>query len=323
MISDLTQQSWDKKTIELGGSILQAWAWGEFQKSLGEKIHRFSGSDFVNLAIENSLPFGKKYLYCPRGPLGNTEAALIDLKQLEKNHTIVFSRIEPLNSVALTPAAKNPQPLNEWVLNLEKSEDEILIQMKPKTRYNINLAQRKGVVVREGDQKDLLALWQLFLVTSQRNGFRLHPQNYYLQMWDHLFPHNLRLLIAEYKGQPLAGMLLTLFGDTATYLHGGSSSNLKEAMAPYLLHWEAIRLSKRLGFKLYDFGGIAPSLASTSDASRGGPRNDERHAWAGISRFKKSFGGFEVAYPGAYDLIYSPIWYTMYKQSRTLRKLIR
>lgn len=310
MISQLTSDAWDKKTIELGGSILQSWAWGQFQEALGQKVRRFSGDDFVCQAIETELPLGKKYFYCPRGPLGNVESALIDLKRLEEDRAVIFARIEPLQSVKLPHAVKDVQPNTDWVLDLEKSEEELLIGMKPKTRYNINLASRRGVVVREGNQSDLMTLWKLLLESGGRYGFKLHPQNYYWKMWDHLSPRFLKILIAEYKEQPLAGMLLTLYGDTADYLHGGSGPKMKEAMAPYILHWEAIRASKQLGFKQYDFGGVSPV-------------GDERHAWAGISRFKKGFGGFEVAYPGSFDLIFSPIWYNVYKQGRTLRKILK
>ncbi|MEJ0021615.1 MAG: peptidoglycan bridge formation glycyltransferase FemA/FemB family protein [Candidatus Doudnabacteria bacterium] len=309
MITPLSQDAWDEKVIELGGSILQSWVWGEFQESLGQKIHRFSGEDFACLAIETALPFGKKYAYCPRGPLGNIDPALVDLKKLDEDHSIIFSRIEPLQSVKLPRAVKDTQPAIDWVLDLEKTEEELLIGMKPKTRYNINLSQRKGVVVREGTQADLITVWQLLLETANRNKIRLHPQSYYFQMWDHLAPKYLKILIAEYKGQPLAGLLLSLFGDTATFLHGGTSQKMKEAMAPHLLHWEAIRLARNLGFKHYDFGGVAPA-------------KEESHAWAGISRFKKGFGGFEVKYPGSFDLIFSPIWYNVYKQGRTLKKIL-
>ncbi len=309
MISNLSKEAWDAKVIELGGSILQSWAWGEFNQALNQKIHRFSSERYTNLAIESDLALGKKYLYCPRGPLGNFDEAVVDLKKLEANHELVFARVEPLQKVNLPQAIKNVQPVNNWVLNLEKSEEEILIGMKPKTRYNLNLAERKGVTVRVGEQKDLLDLWKLFLETATRNKIRLHPQNYYFQMWAHLAPQNMKILLAEYQGKILAGMILTVFGDTATYLHGGSSQQMKEAMAPFLLHWEAIRLAKNLGLKNYDFGGIAPAT-------------ENAHAWAGISRFKKGFGGFEVVYPGAFDLIYSPIWYNVYKNGRNiLRKL--
>ncbi|HEV8601481.1 MAG TPA: peptidoglycan bridge formation glycyltransferase FemA/FemB family protein [Patescibacteria group bacterium] len=307
MISDLTQEQWDKKTIELGGSILQSWAWGEFQESLGLKIFRFSGDDFVNLAVETPMPAGKKYLYCPRGPLGNVDAALADLKKFKDDRTLVFSRIEPTHKVDLPISPKEIQPTHNWMLSLTKTEQELLIGMKPKTRYNINLAQRKGVKVRVGTKEDLIPLYQLLLETAGRNGFKLHPQNYYWQAVETMFPRYLKILIAEYQGKPLAGMLLSLFGDTATYLHGGSASSMKEAMAPYLLHWEAIKLSKSMGLSLYDFGGV------TANAS-------QDHAWVGLSRFKKGFGGFEVVFPGAFDLIYSPVWYNVYKHVRNLRK---
>src|SRR6185503_4114323 len=101
MISSLNQEAWDKKTIELGGSILQSWDWGQFQESLGQKIHRFSSDAFVNLGIETNLPFGKKYIYCPRGPLGNISEARTDLEKLIDNPDLIFARIEPNEKVDL------------------------------------------------------------------------------------------------------------------------------------------------------------------------------------------------------------------------------
>lgn len=303
--------------IELGGSILQSWTWGEFQRSLGNKIYRFLGSDFAVLAFEESLPFGKRYLYCPRGPLGNLESALQDLNSLQADKNLIFCRIEPgqISNAdsqlrTLKKSEKDIQPANIWLLSLEQSEEEILIRMKPKSRYNINLAQRKKVEVWEGGRQDLIVFWKLILETSKRNNFRLHPQDYYFKMWEHLSPTNLKLMLAKVNGEVVAGMLLTLYSDTATYLHGGSTSRFKEAMAPYLLHWEAIKLAKKSGLKFYDFGGIAPKGA-------------ENHSWAGISRFKKSFGGFEVNYPGSFDLVYSPIWYNAYKHARSLRNILK
>jgi peptidoglycan pentaglycine glycine transferase (the first glycine) len=310
MISSLTKESWDQKVIELGGSILQSWQWGEFQKSLNQGIYRFSDDKFACLAIETDLSLNKKYIYCPRGPVGDADAALADLQKLKHDRLIIFSRLEPQQPLNLPRAAKDIQPVHNWMLSLDKTEEELLIGMKPKTRYNINLAERKGVVVREGTQKDLLIFFKLMLETADKNNFKLHPQNYYLQMWEHLSPNNLKLLLAYYHDEPLAGVLLTFFGGTTTYLHGGSSAKFKETMAPYFLHWEAIKIAKQRGNTTYDFGGIAP-------------KDETRHAWAGITRFKKGFGGIEVIYPGAYDLVYSPIWYTMYKQGRVLRNLVR
>lgn len=311
MISQLSKEEWDRKVIELNGSILQSWAWGEFQKSLGFGLHRFSGSDFVNQVVEIPLMAGKKYLYSGRGPLGNVSAAQKDLDELAReDHAVVFARIEPSEKVNLPKAVKETQPTNNWLVDLEQPEEQILAGMKSKTRYNINLAQRKGVKVREGRKEDLIEVYKLLLETAGRNKFRLHPQNYYWEIWDRLPEANRCVLIAEYEGQILACMILTMFGTTATYLHGGSSNKMKESMAPYLLHWEAMKLAKSLGYKYYDFGGIAPEGA-----------ND--HAWSGITRFKKGFGGFELIFPGAFEIIYSPLWYNMYKNARQFRNLIR
>lgn len=310
MNSSLNQQAWDEKVIELGGSILQSWIWAEFQESLGYKIHRFSGQSYAALAVELPLPMGKKYIYCPKGPLGDALGCLPELKKLSQDSVVIFARLEPQKEIDLPRAAHEVQPHLVWMLDLNKTEEELLIGMKPKTRYNINLAQRKGVRVREGDRADLIQLWQMMLETASRNKFRLYPQNYYFKMWEVLSATYLKVLIAEYNGRPLAGMLLAIFGDSAAYLHGGSSANHKEAMAPYLLHWEAIKLAKNSGLKFYDFGGIAGT-------------DQTHHAWAGISRFKKGFGGFEVDSPGAFDLVFSPIWYNVYKQARLVRKLIR
>ncbi len=309
MQSSLTQESWDQQVIDLGGSMLQSWVWGEFQQALGYRIFRLSTDSFISLVVELPLPLKKNYLYAPKGPLGEVPAALEEIKTLaEDDHSLVFIRIEPYVKQTLPVAVKEIQPNQIWLLNLEKTEQELLIGMKPKTRYNINLAQRKGVTIREGGQADLLSFWQLLLATASRNRFKLHPQNYYLRMWESLSPKYLKLLLAEYQGQLLAGSLLSWFGDTVSYLHGGSAGLMKEAQAPYLLHWESMRLAKNLGYKFYDFGGVS---------------TDPKHPWAGISRFKKGFGGFEVNFPGAYDLVFSPIWYNVYKQVRIARRLLR
>lgn len=289
---------------------MQSWAWGQFNEALGHKVYRFTDKSYAVMAVELSLPMGKNYLYCPKGPVGNPSHALEDLKKFSQDQSVLFVRLEPQQQIGLPHAAKEVQPHLNWMVGLEGTEEQLLINMKPKTRYNVNLAQRKKVTVREGGKDDLLVLWQMMLETASRNKFRLYPQSYYLKMFEVLNPNFLKILIAEYQGKPLAGMFLTFYSDTATYLHGGSSNSNKDAMAPYLLHWEAMRLAKDLGYKFYDFGGISYE-------------SELAHAWAGISRFKKGFDGFEVRNPGAYDLIFSPVWYNVYKQARLVRRLMR
>jgi lipid II:glycine glycyltransferase (peptidoglycan interpeptide bridge formation enzyme) len=310
MGENFEQEQWNKKNVDLGGSILQSWNWGEIYQSLGHKIIYKQTDKFSYLGVEEDLPLGKKYFYCPRGPVGDAMLALDELEGLKKDKNLIFVRVEPQTEVNLPKALKEVQPSHTWVTDLSSgTEEELLLKMKPKTRYNINLAQRRKVIVRLGEKMDLLEFWKLMLETSKRSGFRLHPQSYYWAIWEKLSSKYLKLFIAEYNYRILAASLVTTYGDTAVFLHGGSSEQNKDVMAPYLLHWEAMRQAKIDGIKYYDFGGIAPEGASNS------------HPWSGITRFKKGFGGFEVNYPGTYDLVFSPIWYNVYKNARKLKKV--
>jgi lipid II:glycine glycyltransferase (peptidoglycan interpeptide bridge formation enzyme) len=222
----------------------------------------------------------------------------------------VFARIEPAKAVDLPKAAKDTQPTHNWVLDINKSDDQLLAGMKSKHRYNLNLGIKKGVTVREGNRQDILTVYKLLLETANRNAFRLHPQNYYWEMFDNLGPKHIKIFLAEYDGKPLAGLFMTMFAAQAIYLHGGTSQIHKEVMAPYVLHWEAMRVARYLGMKSYDFGGVAPA-------------GELNHPWAGISRFKRGFGGAETVSPGAFDLVFSPLWYNVYKNVRTLRQIMR
>ncbi|MBX4187980.1 MAG: peptidoglycan bridge formation glycyltransferase FemA/FemB family protein [Candidatus Doudnabacteria bacterium] len=307
--TSLSHQEWDKKIKDFSGSILQSWAWGEFQKAIGHKVIRLSSNDWAAQVIEFDLIMSKKYWYAPRGPIGNALVAAQSMRQeIIQDHSVIFLRLEPYEPVGLPEAPKTIQPKENWMIGLEGSEEELLTAMKPKHRYNINLATKKGVKVREATKDDFLNVWALLLETAARGKFRLHPQNYYLQMWETLGSEYLKVFIAELDGQALACSLVTFFGHTATYLHGGSSDKNKQFMAPYLLHWEAMRTAKHLSYFNYDLGGYT---------------SDENHPWAGISRFKKGFGGFEVKYPGTFDMVLSPLWYNVYSQGRKLRNLLR
>jgi peptidoglycan pentaglycine glycine transferase (the first glycine) len=304
------QKEWDERAVDLKGSILQSWAWGEFQIALGLRIKREFLDRSLNLSVELPLSFNKKYLYSPRGPLGDLNEAVLGLKkELDKNRSIIFARIEPLERTDLPKAAKNQQPTLNWVLDLRPSLDELKHNMKQKHRYNLSLAQKKGVVVREGGGGDLNTLYLLLKETADRGRFKIYPKNYYFKMHETLKPDHIKIFIAEYQGIPCSGMFLSLFGKTASYLHGGSSFVHKDAMSPYLLHWEAIKYSKQAGCEQYDFGGVSKE-------------GDSEHSWAGISRFKRGFGGREEGFPGAYDLVGSKFWYNAYVIGRKAAKIL-
>jgi peptidoglycan pentaglycine glycine transferase (the first glycine) len=295
--------------------FLQLWQWGEFQSSLGRKVWRFKierEGEIVSLgqAIGHVLPFGLSYIYLPRGPLTNPiaknhpnkflEIFITGIKEFVQKE--IFVRAESTDfdfGEHGWQKVRDVQPSHTAILNLERDEDEILAGMHQKTRYNIRVAGKHEVAVRKMDASEFDKFWELIEVTTERDKFRAHPKNYYKKMLESL-GDMAEVWFAEYKGNVIAANLMILWGDTVVYLHGASSREHKNVMAPYLLHWELIKRAKADGYKYYDFWGIAPLDAPN-------------HLWAGITRFKKGFGGTEVTYPGTFDLPISKFWYLLYK----------
>ena len=321
--------------ISQNASVLQSWQWGEFQKRIGRKVWRVllssnTGKDLAAATIVRMpLPRGKSYLYCPRGPviaasphLAKIWQLFLDkLSDLTVTEKPIFLRIDPsvesysegfrLEDIGFQKVAWEIQPKTTQCLNLKVSEADLLHAMKPKTRYNINLAQRKGVVVEHGnDGKKTKLFWELVKETVQRDSFSPHPYIYYLNLIEVLGKSgSAELILASYQNRPLAGAIVAFFGSSAIYLHGASSDRLRSAMAPYLVQWESILESKKRGCAIYDFGGTAPEGAVN-------------HPWLGITRFKKGFGGQEVNFIGAYDLPLDKKWYWLYKVARGLNRII-
>ncbi|MFH1173338.1 MAG: peptidoglycan bridge formation glycyltransferase FemA/FemB family protein [bacterium] len=301
-----------------GGQFLQSGHWADFQQSLNRPVWRFlakENNEIIGsaLVIKQPLPLGRHYLYCPRGPLVLKEEnqALIILldkiKELAKKEGSIFLRIEPLvgsagflknnNFVKTAPV----QPQNTLRLSLDQPAEKILAGFHQKTRYNIRLAEKKGIKIRiSTSENDLDAFWQLIKQTSVRDKFNSHPREYYSALVRGLGGQGLlKIFIAEHGGKVLAVNLNIFFGDTAIYLHGASSDESRNLMAPYLLQWAAIQEAKKLGFRYYDFWGVAPEKAVN-------------HPWAGVTRFKLGFGGQRLDYLGAWDLPIKKFWYKLY-----------
>ena len=319
--------------------FLQSWEWGEFQQSLGRKIWRLGVLDSQSLVasalvIKHNLPLGRNYLYCPRGPIFETKNQGLKTKnyldellekiiEIAKQENSLFVRIEPpveksneLNLKSLV-ATQFVQPKDTLTLDLSKSEEQLLSEMHPKTRYNIRLAEKKGVTVRIGVKEDFEKFWQLNQETASRDSFKTHPRNYYQKMLEVLSPDFLKLFLAEYEGKVLVVNLVIFFGDTVTYLHGASSNEYRNLMAPHLVQWRQILEGKKLGFKCYDMWGVLPlktQQATTENTE--GAEHTEHHSWQGLTRFKRGFGGQEINYIGTYDLILNSFWYNMYKIGR-------
>jgi len=182
------------------------------------------------------------------------------------------------------------------LIDLGQSEEELLARMKSKTRYNIRLAVRKGVSVRLGGRDDLPGFYQLYHETSQRDDFIIRPYDYYHDVWQTFLADGLAdLLLADWAGKTIAGLLLFRLGHKAWYMYGASSSERRDLMPNYLLQWEAIRVSREKGCLLYDLWGAPDDLSN------------EHAPMAGVFRFKAGLGGQVVRHIGAYDFGAHPI----------------
>lgn len=273
-----------------------------------------------------------RILYCPRGPTLNwadeklRTQVLQDLIQLVQEREAIFLKIDPLVPISMcedssditSSIGKNVtqtlrlldwRPSNEQVqfkntlhLDLEPSEDELLASMKQKTRYNVRLAARSGVNVREGGLEDLDLLYRLYAETSVRDGFVIRQLDYYVSAWGDFIESGMaQPLIAEFEGEAIAALILYQFGKSAKYMYGMSRSEHREKMPNYLLQWEAIRWAKVHGCHTYDFWGAPDSL-------------DEKDPLWGLYRFKSGFGAVFVESIGAWDHVFQHRSYQVYTQ---------
>jgi len=324
-------------------NFLQSWDWGEFnQKILGNQIKRIVLFDdnelkMACLFIARQLPFNKSFWYCPRGFVLHknytdkmTHGYQAIMKVIRKDfRDKIFLRIVPpdenhehllgflriLNFKKPTILLASCEPNQTILLDLNRSEEELLLKMHPKTRYNINLAIKKGIKIRamsnQTKNNDLNILYKLSQETSKRNKINIYSKKYYMDLINYFAQDEtamrIKLYIAEYQNKPLSAVIMVYFGSTATYLHGGSSQEYRNVMAPYLLHWQAISDAKKEGKRYYDFGGVAPE-------------NALNHKWAGISRFKRSFGGYQLESAGAFDLVFNLGWYSVYQIAKMIKR---
>lgn len=318
----------------VSGNFLQSSIWKEFldaQKKRSWQLFIKDGKKILGtcLIYENKLPFGKSYLYSPKGPLffvdldeqKRQEAIFLVLSKVRditvqtSKYQEIFYKLETDHVKNLIPELKKSrdvQPRDTWVLDLKSEVKQLLSDMHAKHRYNIALAGRKKVKVdfstKEGDIYKFL---ELNKKTAAKNRIKPHVDNYYKLLWKALLKNKCGyLVIASVEGEVIAVNMNISFGEAVTYLHGAADYNYRKYMAPHLLQWESIKKAKDDGFKFYDFWGVAPG-----DGSKPG--------WAGFTRFKKGFGGKLVESPGAHNFIYNESWYNIYLFLSKLKKLIR
>jgi peptidoglycan pentaglycine glycine transferase (the first glycine) len=272
--------------------------------------------------------------YIPRGPMLDwsnqflRQQVLADIQAAARKEHLLFVKIDPElrlgTGVPGTETAwEDPvgqAALDEWtqagwhfaesqvqfrntaLLTLDGTEEDWLKRMKQKTRYNLRLAQREGVIVREATAAEFPLMYKMYAETSVRDGFVIRSEEYYLSVWKAFFQQGmLSPLLAEVDGQPVAGLMLFMFGNSAWYLYGMSTANHREKMPNYLLQWEAMRVAKSKGCQVYDLWG-APDVFDESDSM------------FGVFRFKAGLGAEVLRTCGAWDYVVNPFGTMLYQR---------
>ena len=316
---------------------LQSWPWGEFREKLGQKVIRLGkfkdGKLIEGIQISiHQIPHTPWTIgYCPRGVMLDKEW-IEAVKTEVKKYNCIYVKFEPnvtaahenrdlrftiydLRKFGLRPGKPLFTPFT-FQLDLTKPEDELLAEMKPKTRYNIKLAEKKGVVIEEDNSDEAFEEFQkLTEETTSRQHFFAHGRKYRQLMWETMKSAGIaRLLVAKnhpssiiHHPSVLSAWILFFFNSTVYYPYGASSSQNRELMASNLLAWEALKLAKKSNCKMFDFWG---SL---------GPEPDTKDPWYGFHRFKEGYGGKLVEFVGTWDLVLNPALYTIYSIGNKLR----
>jgi len=330
----------DFEVCKDAASFLQSDVWGKFKSRFGWKSRAFlielSGyAACPLLLLSRRLAPGFSFAYVPWGPslpdnfpASDRTAALaelaIKLKPLISRNT-AFIRFDPpwakgdgenqlLLSAGFKRAAADIQPPDTVIIDLSSSEEEILAAMKPKWRYNISLAGKKGVQVNSGDSHEIEKFYNLLKETAQRDGIAVHSVDYYKTLFEiceaSRGSESLRLYTASHEGDILAAVVVLFRKNTATYLYGASSNIKRNLMAPYALQWKAMQDAKSAGCIYYDLFGIPPD-------------DNPNHPMSGLYRFKTGFGGRIIHRPGSLDFVYKPFVYNLFNFAEALRKKIR
>jgi len=234
----------------------------------------------------------------------------------QENFAVDENKIWPIvfEKLNFEKSKRQVQPAHTIMLDLSKSEQELLQNMHQKTRYNIRLAKKRGVEIIES--ADVKAFFRLMKQTIARQKFVSYPKDYFENLLKILKPNEqAKLYLAKYQGKIIAGILCTYYKNTATYLFGASSDEYKNIMAPHLLQWNAILKAKEDGYLFYDFWGAAPEKTKIK----------QEKSWLGITRFKQGFDPNQTIfeYVGAYSFIYRPmilkIWEILYQIYRKIK----
>ncbi len=314
----MTKEEWNKQVSH----PLQAYEWGEFRQATGVKVVREGGMQITIHKIPHT-PWNVGYL--PKGPMPTKEQVKV-LGKVAKENNCIFIKVEP--KVEAQDSQKELLDFRKWgfvagrplftkynfVLDVTPSEEQLLASFKQKTRYNIKVAEKRGVMVEIDNSEAAFERYlQLTEETTKRQGFYAHSRDYHQTMWDTLHPAGIaHLLTAKYEGEIITTWVLFKFGDSLYYPYGASTREHREVMANNLVMWEAIKLAKKWGLHYLDMWGAL------------GPEPDSHDPWYGFHNFKSGYGARHVEYVGTWDYVAMPLLYKLYVFLDGLRwKLLR
>ena len=307
------------------GHFMQSVKWhkmkpdwkGEVIVSVNEKDEIIGGMS----VLIRKLPYvSLSIMYAPRGPVCDiyNEEVIADLikgaKELAKKHHAFILRIDPdvKNSDSefkelakklgftvkdnIKKFSDGIQPRYVFRLDIkDREEEELMKSFHEKTRYNIRLAGRKGVTIKEGTREDVKIFHEIMKETGKRDAFGIRPLSYFENMYDNLAKtDNLKLLLAYYEDKPIAGVIEILYGNKAWYLYGASSNQYRNVMPNYLLQWQMIKNGMETNREIYDFRGVEEF-------------EDETKLEYGVYKFKKGFNGEFIEFIGEIQMVYHPV----------------
>ena len=323
---------WETELVALAddeetGALVDEWCWDAHT----DAPQLLCGAQLLYRRLPGGLG---QIAYVPFGPLVNwtkhcqLTALLEQMTQAARARGAIAITLEPglpdepqyrrlLSEAGLVPSPLGSvQPRRTLIVDISPGEDEILAAMRSKTRYNIRLAARKGVQVREGALADLPAFYRLTEATAARDRFGVHELAYYEQALRLFAPRGqARLLLAEVEGEPVAALMVFALGRQVWYFYGASGNAHRNKMPNYLLQWEAIRWAKSQGCTEYDLWGVPDAEREQLEAEF----TTRRDGLWGVYRFKRGFGGRLVRFVGAWDLVLRPPRYRVYTWAARLR----
>ena len=306
------------------GHFLQSPEWAKLKSEWKNEVVLSEDKDgnikgAMSILIRKVPYINSSIMYSPRGPVCDihdkeTFQELVDgAKELAKKYNAFIFRVDPdipdndeeFKKIAQEVGFKLKedvkdfneviQPRYVFRLNVkDKTEEELLKSFHEKTRYNIRLAGRKGVTIRDGNREDLKDFYKIMQETGNRDNFLIRPLEYFEKMYDCMGKDYLRVIMADYNGKPISGAIAIYYGNKVWYLYGASSNENRNVMPNYLVQWEMIKWALEKKCDIYDFRGVSGHV-------------DEHHPQYGIYKFKKGFNGDFVEFVGELYMVFKPL----------------